>query len=126
MFRFFLIYIYWELEFFSEETFWRLDDKEEVLLESCIFCSEYSVLNLAPIWLFIIPNVESVGLTEKLEAVCDGIVKCGGTTSLGGKNGKGAKDTAGLEWLGPILENIIIISFFFWYYVIFKTFFMRW
>ena len=78
------------------------------MLESCIFCSEYSVLNLAPIGLFIIPNVESVGLTEKLEAVCDGIVKCGGTTSLGGKNGKGAKDTAGLEWLGPILENIII------------------
>ena len=76
------------------------------MLQSCIFCSEYSVLNLAPIGLFIIPNGTEV------EAVCDGIVKWGGTTSLGGKNGKGAKDTAGLEWLGPILENIIIISFF--------------
>ena len=76
------------------------------MLQSCIFCSEYSVLNLAPTGLFIIPNGTEV------EAVCDGIVKWGGTTSLGGKNGKGAKDTAGLEWLGPILENIIIISFF--------------
>ena len=64
------------------------------MLQSCIFCSECSSLNLAPIGLFAIPNG-----TEVL-AVC-GRVKWGGKTSLGGKNGKGAKDTGGFEWLGP-------------------------
>ena len=74
------------------------------MLQSCIFCSECSILNLAPIGLFIIPNGTEV------VAVC-GRVKWGGTTSLGGKNGKGAKDTADFEWLRPISENIIIVLY---------------
>ena len=75
------------------------------MLQSCIFCSECSILNLAPIGLFAIPNGTEV------VAVC-GRAKWGGTTSLGGKNGKGAKDTAGFEWLGPILEIVLYLGNF--------------